>query len=102
MLRPVSSYKDMNDVFIDFSYGFFGTICLALAIIVHINNNPDWYISAVDSIMLSLGIIKEDACLPLYTPLNDIKNAKNKHIVLNIKSLKEPVKEIKEDIIEDV
>jgi hypothetical protein len=101
MLRNISTKYDYI-LFEEFSYGFFGTICLALAIIVHINNNPDIYIAAFDSVLLSLGLIKEDTYLPLYTPLEHIKNSKNKHITLNVPSINKPIKEIKDVIIEDV
>ncbi len=92
----------------EFSYGFFSVICLAVALMVHINNYPLWYIQKtdyiieiLDSIMLSLKLIKEDTYLPLYTPLNTIKNANNKHITINIPSLKF-TKQIDTNTVEDV
>ncbi len=92
----------------EFSYGFFSVICLAVALMVHINNNPQWYIQKsdyiiemLDSLWFSLGLIKEDTYLPLYTPLNTINNANNKHITINIPSLKF-TKQIETNTVEDV
>ncbi len=92
----------------EFSYGFFSVICLAVALMVHINNYPQWYIQKsdyiieiLDSLWFSLGLIKEESYLPLYTPLNVIKMKNSKHVVINIPSLQFK-KEITPNTVEDV
>jgi hypothetical protein len=76
-----------------FSYGFFGVICLAFAIVVHVNQNFEFYdyyfgefAVRIHSLMITLGIMKDhEEELPLYAPLVKC-NSEHDVIAINIKS----------------
>ena len=80
------------NVYEQFSYGFFGVICLAFALLVHINNSPLFYIEKTDTIINYIADIyfrlfplkDDDNVLPLYTPLDIIKNINNKTVAVDI------------------
>lgn len=97
MLRAINQI--INDihtiphtVYQEFSYGFFGVICLVFAIIIHINNTPNWYIEKTDTLInyiediyFRLITLKDnDKVLPLYTPLETVKNINNKTFAVDI------------------
>lgn len=118
MLRAINQI--INDihtiphtVYQEFSYGFFGVLCLAFTIIIHINNTPNWYIEKTDTLLNYIEDIyfrliplrDNDKVLPLYTPLETIKNMKNKSVSVDIydytiKTL--TYKQINTNTIEDV
>ena len=99
------------------SYGFFAVMCLAIALFAYIKSSPTLNINTYNDIInyiadiaFKLGIVKndddddddddDDSVLPLYTPLDALKNINNKTIAVDIYDY--TYKQINTNTVEDV
>jgi hypothetical protein len=91
-LRELSNYEQ-------FCYGFFAVICLALGMVVHINQNFEMYdyylgeiVTKLYTFMVRVGIAKDHEELPLYAPLHKCNSEHDVHNIIAITVKPENIK----------